>query len=409
MPEYSYKVKTISGSVRNGVMFANEQRMVVDRLRGQKLIVLQIQEIKKTALKDILDKINIFKPSVGSKDMVLFSRQLSTLVSAGIPIVQGLTILGDQMENPAFKTVIGTIREDIESGLSITEALARHPNVFTELYVNMVKAGETGGVLDVILERLSNYLEASEQLKRKVKGAMIYPAVISFVCGVVTVFLLTVVIPAFKEIFTSFGGDLPLPTQLLIGLSEFVKRYILVFIGAGIGIFFGMRQYYGTKAGHWNIDTILLKIPALGSLLRKVAIAKFSRTLGTLVKSGVPILQALDTVAKTSGNVVIEKVILDTRDSIREGERIAPPLKKSNAFPPMVVQMIAVGEETGNLDTMLSKIADFYDQEVDAAVEGLTALVEPVIIVIMGIVVGAIVIAMFLPMFELGQLAGNVG
>ncbi|MCK4532332.1 type II secretion system F family protein [bacterium] len=409
MPEYSYKVKTVSGSVRDGVMFANEQRMVVDRLRGQKLIVLQVQEIKKTALKDILDKINIFKPSVKSKDMVLFSRQLSTLVGAGIPIVQGLTILGDQMENPAFKTVIGTVREDIESGLSITEALARHPNAFTELYVNMVKAGETGGVLDVILERLSNYLEASEQLKRKIKGAMIYPGVISFVCGLVTVFLLTVVIPAFKEIFTSFGGDLPLPTQLLIGLSEFVKKYVLVFIGAGIGFFFGIRQYYSTKAGQWNIDTILLKVPAFGNLLRKVAIAKFSRTLGTLVKSGVPILQALDTVAKTSGNVVIEKVILDTRDSIREGERIAPPLKKSNTFPPMVVQMIAVGEETGNLDTMLSKIADFYDQEVDAAVEGLTALVEPVIIVIMGLVVGAIVIAMFLPMFELGQLAGNVG
>ncbi|MCK5533656.1 type II secretion system F family protein [bacterium] len=409
MPEYSYKVKTISGSIREGVMFANEQRMVVDRLRGQKLIVLQIQEIKKTALKDILDKINIFKPRVKSKDMVLFSRQLSTLVSAGIPIVQGLTILGDQMENPAFKSVVVAVREDIESGLSITESLGRHPNVFTELYVNMVKAGETGGVLDVILERLSNYLESSEQLKRKIKGAMIYPAVISLVCGLVTVFLLTVVIPAFKEIFTSFGGDLPLPTQILIGLSEFVKRYVLLFFAAGIGIVFGIRQYYSTKKGRMILDTLLLKVPGFGTLLRKVAIAKFSRTLGTLIKSGVPILQALDTVAKTSGNVVIEKVILDTRDSIREGERIAPPLRKSDAFPPMVVQMISVGEETGNLDTMLNKIADFYDQEVDAAVEGLTALVEPVIIVVMGIVVGAIVIAMFLPMFELGQLAGNVG
>ena len=273
----------------------------------------------------------------------------------------------------------------------------------------MIKAGETGGVLDVILERLSNYLEAAEQLRRKIKGAMIYPAVISFVCGVVTIFLLTVVIPAFKEIFASFGGDLPLLTQILISVSEYMKRYILIFIGIGIAIVIGIRQYYTTESGRKVIDTTLLKLPGFGMLLRKVAIAKFSRTLGTLIKSGVPILQALDTVAKTTGNVVIESVILETRNSIREGERIAPPLRKSDAFPAMVIQMISVGEETGNLDTMLTKIADFYDQEVDAAVAALTALVEPIIIVVMGVLIGTIVIAMFLPMFELGQLAGRVG
>ncbi len=409
MPEYTYKVKAPSGVILDGVMSANEQRMVVDKLRGQKFIILEIKEIKKGALNEIIDKINIFKARVKAKDLVIFSRQLSTLVSAGIPIVQGLTILAEQMENPAFKKIIMAVREDIESGLSITETLSRHPNAFNELYVNMVRAGEAGGVLDVILERLSNYLESAEQLRRKIKGAMIYPAVISFVCSAVTIFLLTVVIPAFKEIFSSFGGDLPLLTQILINVSEFLKKYILVFIVAGVAVLIGIRQYYVTQSGRMKIDSLLLKLPVFGNLLRKVAIAKFSRTFGTLVKSGVPILQALDTVSKTTGNVVIENVILATRNSIREGERIAPPLKKSNAFPPMVIQMISVGEETGNLDTMLTKIADFYDREVDAAVAGLTALVEPVIIVVMGILIGAIIIAMFLSMFELGQLAGKAG
>jgi type IV pilus assembly protein PilC len=407
MALFSYKVRSPQGNVLTGTMEASEQRMVVDRLRRQRFIVLEIGEIKKNALKDALDAINLFKKRVKQKDLVLFSRQLSTLIGAGVPIVQGLTILLNQIDNPAFKKVVTAVREDIESGTSITEALSRHPLVFGELYVNMVRAGELGGILDIILERLSGYLEASATLRGKIKSAMVYPAVISLVAGGVTGFLLIFVVPAFVKIFQQAGAQLPLPTQLLLMFSQFLKRYIILLIIGLVAFIVGLRQYYRTEAGSMRIDTLLLKLPIFGILLKKVAVAKFTRTFGTLVKSGVPILQALETVAKTSGNRVIENAVLQAKEAIREGERISEPLRTSGAFPPMVTQMISVGEETGNLDAMLAKIAEFYEQEVDSAVSGLTSMIEPVVIVFMGAIIGAIAIAMYMPMFQLGALVGK--
>ncbi len=409
MPVFSYKARNIQGNILTGTMEAAEQRQVIERLRNQKFIILDVGEVKPSSFKKFLDVINILKPRVKSKDLVLFSRQLSTLVNAGVPIVQGLSIVLDQLENPAFKKVIATVRDDIEGGLSIGDSLAKHPDAFSTLYVSMVKAGELGGILDVILERLSAYLEASNKLKGKVKGALVYPAVISLIATGVTIFLLTVVIPTFGKIFSSFGADLPIPTQILIAISDFLRKYIPFMILGVIGLVIAFRRYYKTEDGKQRVDRFLLRVPMFGELVRKVAVAKFTRTLGTLIKSGVPILQALETVAQTAGNKVVEETIMKARESIREGERIAEPLKQSAVFPPMVIQMISVGEETGNLDTMLGKIADFYDEEVDVAIQGVTSMIEPIIIVIMGIVIGAIVIAMFLPMFSLGELAGKMG
>lgn len=406
MAEFSYKAKAPNGTVMEGIIEAAEQRAAVDKLRGQKYIILEINEAKKSAIDQFIKSLG-FKPKVKSKDLVLFSRQLSTLVSAGVPIVQGLSILIEQIENKVFKNIVEKIQEDIESGQSIADSLKKHPNAFTDLYVAMIRAGEMGGILDVILERLSSYLEGAEALKGKVKGAMVYPIVVGLIAGVVTLFLLTVVIPTFKEIFESFGAELPLITQFLIDLSDFLRKWIIAVILVPIGLFIGFKQFRKTPFGNYKTDEIALKIPVFGILLKKVAVAKFTRTFGTLIKSGVPILQALDTVAKTSGNKVIEKAILEAREAIREGERIADPLRRSAIFPPMVIQMISVGEETGNLDTMLSKISDFYDQEVDNAVKGLTSMIEPIIIVVMGVVIGSIVIAMFMPMFELGNLASQ--
>lgn len=408
MPEFAYKARGAGGAVTEGAFEAPDQKTAMDRLRAQKLIVLEINE-RQPGLLDALQKYNPFRPKVGSKDIVLFSRQLSTLVSAGVALVAGLNILSDQIESPPFKEVVIKVKEDIESGLSIAEAMKKHPSAFSELYVAMIKAGEVGGILDTILERLSAYLEATEELKHKVKGAMMYPAVVCTIATAVTVFLLVGVIPTFKEIFSSFGAELPLPTRIVVGISEALQVYWYVFLGVPAAGFYALRKWTQTENGKRIFDTQVLKLPLFGPLLRKVAVAKFTRTLGTLVKSGVPILQALETVAQTSGNKVIEKAIMDARESIREGERISEPLKKSGVFPPMVVQMIAVGEETGNLDVMLSKIADFYDQEVDVAVKGLTSMIEPIVIVVMGVVIGGIVIAMFIPMFELGSLAGKQG
>jgi type IV pilus assembly protein PilC len=406
MPEFAYKARTPAGTVTQGVFEAPDQRTALDRLRAQKLIITEINE-SVPGLLEALQKYNPLKPTVGSRDIVLFSRQLSTLVSAGVALVNGLNILLEQIESPPFRVVVTKVKEDIEAGFSIADALKKHPQVFTELYVAMIKAGEVGGILDTILERLSGYLESAEELRRKVKGAMMYPAVVCTIAGAVTIFLLVGVIPTFKEIFAGFGAELPLPTRIVIGISEFLQEKWYICLGVPVGLFFLGKRWIKTESGRKMFDTQVLKMPLFGALLKKVAVSKFTRTLGTLVKSGVPILQALETVARTAGNKVIEEAIMNARESIREGERISDPLKKSGVFPPMVVQMIAVGEETGNLDSMLTKIADFYDQEVDAAVKGLTSMIEPIVIVFMGIVIGGIVIAMFIPMFELGQLAGK--
>ncbi len=397
---FAYKVKDPSGKLIEGEVDAADERVALTKLRSQRFTVISIEKAKAKKKK---------KGKVTSKEIVIFSRQLSTLVSSGVPIVQGLSILEAQAESPAFASVIANIRTDIEGGLSISDAMRKHPKVFSELYVSMIKAGETGGILDTILERLSSYLESSEALKAKVKSAMMYPAVVGGVALAISIFLLVFIIPVFKGIFASFNAELPFMTRIIIGLSDFIRANILYLLAISGGIFYGIKSYIKTEKGKRKIDETVIKLPVFGILLKKVAIAKFSRTLGTLIKSGVPILQGLETVAKTSGNKVIEEAIMKSRDSIKEGGRLAEPLKKSNLFPQMVVQMIGVGEETGSLDTMLIKIADFYDQEVDTAVKGLTSMIEPLIMVFMGLVIGFVVIAMFMPMFELGDLASRSG
>lgn len=406
MPSFAYKARMLTGGVTEGVLEATDQRAAIDQLRGQKMVPIEVNEAT-VSIGERLAALNPFKPGVKAKELVLFSRQLSTLVSAGVPLVQGLTILEEQVESKNFKEIVHTIKDDIEAGQSITDALKKHPEAFEELYVSMIKAGEVGGILDVILERLSAYLEAAESLKGKVKGALMYPLVVSIIAASVTLFLLMGVIPTFSAIFAGFGAELPFITQVMINLSFFLRKFWYVVIGVPVAGVFALRQYKKTESGHRNLDAISLKLPVFGLMLKKVAVAKFTRTLGTLIKSGVPILQALETVAKTSGNKVIEIAIMTARESVKEGERIAIQLKKANIFPPMVIQMVAIGEETGNLDTMLNKIADFYDQEVDTAVKALTSMIEPIIIVVMGLIIGFIVIAMFLPMFELGNLASR--
>lgn len=406
MPIFGYKARNQSGEIESGEIEASEYRIAVERLKTKELRVLEISEVTVSSLSKFFSRFNPFKPKAKPKDLVIFARQLSTLVSAGVPIVQGLSILVEQIENPYFKDIVDKVREDIENGLGIAEAMAKHPGVFNDLFVNMIKAGEIGGILDVILERMADYLEASAKLKAKVKGAMVYPAVISLIAVTVTLFLIIFIIPTFTSIFLDFGADLPIPTQILINLSDWLRDYIHFLLGIVAVLVFGIKKYYKTDSGSRKIDALLLKAPVFGILFKKVAIAKFTRTFGTLVQSGVPILESLDTVAHTSGNRVVEVAVLNARDSIREGEKIADPLVRSGIFPPMVLQMISIGEETGNLDVMLAKIADFYDLEVDAAVEGLTALIEPLIMVFLGIVVGAIVLAMYMPIFDMGSMIG---
>ena len=408
MPAFAYRAKGVDGSVVEGIIDAEEQRGATERLRSQKLVILEIAE-KVNGPLDVVKGFFKRKGKVTAKDLVLFSRQLSTLVGAGVPIVQGLAILEAQAENPAFKSVLGAVRADIEGGLSISDALKKHPDAFPELYTSMIKAGELGGILDTILERLTVYMESSEALKAKVKSAMMYPAIVLSICAIVTVFLMVFVIPTFKNIFSSFGAELPMPTQMLINISDLMKQFWYLIVGFPFAAWKGFGAFYKTPKGQKIIDAYTLKAPIFGIILKKVAVARFTRTLGTLIKSGVPIMQALETVAQTAGNVVIADAVLLTRESIREGGHLSDPLKKSGIFPNMVTSMISVGEETGALDVMLSKIADFYDQEVDTAVKGLTSLIEPIVIVVMGVVIGTIVVAMFMPMFGLGELAGKQG
>jgi len=406
MAKFIYRAKAPSGQVIAGIIEATDTKLATEKLRQQKLSVVELTEKPQTFV-DRLKDLNPFKAGVSAHDLVVFSRQLSTMVSAGVPIVQSLNILQAQQENRVFSDVLLSVRADIEGGLGISDAMKKHPQVFPDLYVAMIKAGELGGILDSILDRLSGLLEKQEHLRGKVKSAMMYPIVMGSICFLITLLLLIFVVPTFGEIFASFGAELPFLTQSLLDLSHFlVKRFYLLpwpFVIA----FYGFRKYYRTAAGRYKVDGILLKLPVFGIILKKVAVAKFTRTMGTLIKAGVPILQALDTVAATAGNVVVEQAVLKVKDSIREGGRIADPLAKSGIFPSMVVQMISVGEETGALDAMLAKIADFYDTEVDQAVEGLTSMLEPMVMVVMGSVLGTIIVALFLPMLSLGTLAGG--
>lgn len=400
MATFVWTGKTRQGALQKGELVAKSKEEVIALLRKQSILVTSIQP----RAADI--KIPGFKQKVKDKDIVVFTRQFATMIDAGLPLVQCLEILSMQTENKTLAKTIGDVRVDVESGATYADALKKYPQVFSDLYTNMVAAGEAGGVLDTVLNRLAMYIEKAMKLKQKVKSAMIYPITIVGVAVLVITVLMLWVIPVFAKMFTDFGGTLPLPTRLVIGSSNFVKNNILLMVIAVGAFIFLFRWYYKTEGGRKVIDALFLKLPVFGMLIRKVAVARFTRTLGTLISSGVPILEGLLIVAKTAGNKVVEQALVNTRQSISEGKTIAEPLDKSKVFPPMVVQMIAVGETTGALDAMLSKIADFYDDEVDNAVAGLTSMLEPMLMVFLGVVIGFIVVAMYLPIFKMAALVG---
>jgi len=403
MPVFAYSGRTRQGQSVNGEMEASNAEAVVATLRKQQIITTSVRPKPK----DIEITIPGFGGKVSEKDVAIFTRQFSTMIDAGLPLVQCLEILASQQDNKTFQKVLIRIRQDVEGGATLAAALKKETKTFSELYANMVEAGETGGILDTILNRLAAYIEKSITLKKRVKSAMIYPSTIVAVALVVVVFLLLFVIPTFKSMFEGFGATLPLPTRIVLGLSNLVRQYFIFGVAGMIGAVVGLRYYYKTPAGRKRIDTLLLKAPVFGILLRKVAVAKFTRTLGTLISSGVAILDGLEITARTAGNKVVEEAIMKTRVSIAAGKTIAAPLKETTVFPPMVVQMIAVGEQTGALDSMLAKIADFYDEEVDTAVANLTSLLEPLLMVFLGVIIGGVVIAMYLPIFKLVTVVGK--
>ncbi len=394
MPSFTYTARALNGDLRTATIDAPNRDEVVAQLKRQRLNVVKIDETQVAKKKKKGGKISM-------RDIVIFTRQFSTMINAGLPLVQALDILSKQSENPALKDVTNAVVFDVESGHTVADALGKHPKAFSELYVNMVAAGEAGGILDTILMRLATFMEKNDALIRKVKGAMIYPGVISSVAAIAISVLLIFVIPVFEKMFASVGLPLPLPTRVVIAMSKFLTGYWWLVIAVGAGLVWSLKKYYATPNGKLAIDKLMLKAPVLGDVLRKSAVSRFTRTLGTLIGSGVSILDGLEITAKTAGNRVISDAIMESRTSIAGGETIAAPLQKSAVFPPMVISMIAVGEQTGGLDEMLSKIADFYDEEVDAAVSGLLALMEPIMIVFLGVVVGGMVVAMYLPIFDM--------
>ena len=395
MPNYSWKGRTRAGLVKEGVLAADSKEMALASLRRQNIVVTGIRERGK--------EISFSKVGrkVPPKTLAVFTRQFSVMIDAGLPLVQCLEILANQQEHKTFQRILLQVRQDVESGSTLADAMRRHPKAFDALYVNMVAAGEAGGILDTILQRLSVYIEKAVKLKSQVRSAMIYPIAVITIAAMVVAVILLKVIPTFAALFTSLGAELPLPTRVVIAASNFLARYFLFFLaGIAAGVY-GFRRYYATYTGRRVIDGFLLKLPILGMILRKIAVARFCRTLATLTSSGVPILESLDITARTAGNAIVEDAIIETRKSVEGGKTIVEPLRDSHIFPNMVTQMIGVGEQTGALDAMLNKIADFYEDEVDSAVAGLVKLLEPVMIAILGVIIGGIVIAMYLPMFTL--------
>jgi len=404
MPVYKWEGRSRDGTVKKGTIEAPDEALVSAQLRAQKIMPTKI---KKSA-GSVEIKIPGFKPKVKTKDLVVFTRQFATMIDAGLPLVQCLDILSSQQENPTFKEILIKVKEDVEAGNTFADSLAKHPKVFDRLFVNLVNAGEVGGILDTILNRLAAYIEKAMNLRKKVKGAMVYPATVMAVAIIVIAIILIFVIPVFTQMFGGMGKALPAPTLFVIALSDFVKKYFLLIIIVFIATIAVLKRIYRTENGQLLFDKIFLRLPIIGPLIRKVAVAKFTRTLGTLISSGVPILEGLDVVAKTAGNRVVELAIGKTRESISEGRTIAEPLKETSVFPPMVVQMISVGEATGALDQMLSKIADFYDTEVDEAVGALTSAIEPLLMIFLGGAIGGIVIAMYMPVFTMaGTMSGG--
>lgn len=399
MAEFEYKGKTLGGAQVSGVLKAENRQDLERILRRNRITVTSVRKKQKELS---------LKIGTGIKriDISRFTRQFATMIGSGLPMIQCLEILAAQVESPEMRKVINKVKDSVQSGSTLADALAKHPKVFDQLYTNMVEAGEMGGALDVILVRLANYREKADALIRKVRGAMMYPAVVVVVAIAVTTAMLAFVVPVFAKMFTSLGSQLPTPTLVVLAISNFLQSYYYIIILGMIGLGVAFRFYAKTPDGRLNVDKAMLKMPAIGTLIRKSAIARFARTLGTLLSSGVSILDALEITAKTAGNRVIHDAIKKSVLSIAEGDTITSPLKETGVFPPMVTQMIAVGEKTGGLDEMLNKIADFYDEEVDAAVSALTSIIEPVVIVFMGIVIGGILIAMYLPMFD---IIGKIG
>ncbi len=401
MPFYTWVAETKKGRKLKGELEANDEKIALNQLKRRNLNVTKIKEKPK----DIFENVAFMQPGIKKKDLVIFTRQFSTMIDAGLPLVQGLTILAQQTENPTFRKLLKQVVNDVEGGASLNEALKKHPHVFDNLFCHLVAAGEVGGILDTILQRLAVYIEKAEKLKSQIKGAMTYPIVVMVIaCGVLAVIMIFV-IPVFQDMFASGGNALPLPTQIVVNMSDFSVAYAHWIVLGLVAFFIAFRQFRKTKFGHRSTDAILLKLPVFGSLLKKVAVARFTRTLGTMISSGVPILDALEICARTSGNIILEEVVLEVRSDVSEGQTMAEPLSQNNIFPTMVTQMIAVGEATGALDTMLDKIADFYDDEVDVAVGALTSMLEPVLMVFLGGSIGGIVVAMYLPIF---QAAGNM-
>lgn len=397
MAVFAFSGRTRTGQTISGEMDAPNREAVVAQLRRQQVMATSV----KPKASDIQIRIPGFGGTVSERDLAVVTRQLATMIDAGLPLVQCLEILASQQENKLLKKTLHDIRQDVEGGATFSAALKRHPKIFGALYTNMVEAGEAGGILDTILNRLAAYIEKAMILKRRVKTAMFYPATIISVAVVVVIFLLLYVIPTFQQMFAGFGATLPLPTLFVLALSNFVRAYILFIIVGIVGMVVGLRVFNGTEGGKRTIDRILLRLPVFGPLIRKVAVAKFSRTLGTLVSSGVSILEGLDITARTAGNKIVEEAVFRARTVIAQGKTIAEPLEASGVFPRMVTQMIGVGEQTGALDRMLNKIADFYDEEVDVAVAGLTSLLEPLLVIFLGVIIGGVVIAMYLPIFKL--------
>jgi type IV pilus assembly protein PilC len=393
MPTFTYTARGANGELKSATIDAPSRDDAVAQLRRQRLTIIKVDESRSTPKKT--------GGSIGMRDIVIFTRQFSTMINAGLPLVQALDILARQSENKALAAVVREVVFDVESGNTVADAMRKHPKAFSDLYTNMVAAGEAGGILDTILNRLAIFMEKNDALVRKVKGAMIYPTVILCVAGLCVVILLWKVIPVFSSMFDSVGMELPLPTKVVIGLSHFLTTYWWGILITGAGLAFFTKRFYATPGGQLVIDKFLLKVPVLGDVLRKSAVSRFTRTLGTLISSGVSILDGLEITARTSGNRVVQDAIMGSRASIAGGDTIAGPLQKSEVFPPMVISMIAVGEQTGGLDEMLSKIADFYDDEVDAAVSALLSLLEPVMIVFLGVVVGGMIVAMYLPIFDM--------
>jgi type IV pilus assembly protein PilC len=402
MPVFLWEGQTRKGEKKKGEIEAANEAALRGILRRQGLTSITVKQKPK----DLSEYLPFLKQKVKQKEVVIFARIFATMINAGLPLIQCLELLAQQEQNKTFAQIITAIKEDIEGGSTLSDALSKYPNIFDDLFVNLVAAGESGGILDVILQRLSNYMEKAMKLKSKVKGAMTYPASVLVISIAVVALLLVKVIPVFQKMFEGFGGELPGPTQFLITLSAYAQKYFLVAIIALAIVVYAFRRYYKTEKGTLLIDDLILKSPVFGPLLKKVAVARFTRTMSTMMTSGVPILEGLAIVSKTAGNKIVENALIRVRKSISEGKTIAEPLLETGIFPPMVVQMIAVGEATGALDAMLSKIADFYDDEVDTAVDAMTALLEPFMMVFLGGVVGGMIIAMYLPIFKMASVVG---